>query len=278
MKYISFKDTEISTCGIGTTGLWFNEDAGINNVIHKAFYDYGVNVIDTAEMYGQSEHNLGKILSDMPRDQIFLMDKILPSSCTQGSFERSLDRSLQRLHTSYIDLYLLHWRENTDLSFLAKAMNQAVQAGKIRYWGVSNFDVKDINDLMKVPGGNACSANQILYNVLNRGIEYDLLPLLHKHHILPVSYSSLDISYHSRQRFTKHKAVVSETKKEGITPEALMLAFNTRHNDLCALFSTSSEKHLDDDMQYLNVQAEDYKEMIDHYFPKPVHKIPLVKY
>lgn len=278
MKYISFKDTEISTCGIGTTGLWFDENTGINKVIHKAFYDYGVNVIDTAEMYGHSEHYLGKILSDMPRDQIFLIDKILPSSCTTGTFERALDRSLQRLHTSYIDLYLLHWRENTDLAFLAKAMNQAVQAGKIRYWGVSNFDVKDMEDLFKVEGGNTCSANQILYNVLNRGIEYDLLPFLHKHHILPVSYSSLDVSCHSRQKFTKHKTVVSEIKKTGISGEAFMLAFNTRHDDLCALFSTSSDKHLDDNMQYLNVQYEDYAEMIDLNFPNPDHKIPLVKY
>lgn len=278
MKYISFKDRKISTCGIGTTGLWYGNNTGIHDVILKAYFEYGVNVIDTAEMYGQSEAAIGKILKDLPRDEIFLIDKILPSSCTPDRFEKTLNRSLERLHTSCIDLYLLHWRENTDLAFLSHAMNQAVLSGKIRYWGVSNFDTQDMKDLLKVPGGDKCSADQILYNVLNRGIEYDLLSFLHEHQILPVSYSSLDISCHSRQRFTRQKDVVSLCKKTGIVPEALMLAFNTRQNDLCALFSTSSNKHLDDNMQYLNVSYEDYKEMIDYCFPKPDHKIPLVKY
>lgn len=278
MKYIN--GTRLSQVGMGTTCFWYGNTRKAENTILKAIREYGMNVIDTAEMYGygRCEEALGDIIKKCDRQKLCIVDKILPSNCTRRSFEHSLNKSLERLGTDYIDYYLLHWRENVDLVFLVQAMEQAVREGKILHWGVSNFDTDDMKDLLQIRNGDHCAANQILYNPLSRGPEYDLLPYLRKHHILAMSYSSLGISYANRKQFTNNPAIRKIAAKEHVSPEGIMLAFNVRSNDLCAFFSTTSPDHLDQDMTWMNFDIEPYMDMINHLFPAPDHKIPLEKY
>lgn len=278
MKYIN--GTKLSLVGMGTTCFWYGNTGKAENTILKAINEYGMNVLDTAEMYGNGrcEEALGRIIRKCDREKLCIVDKILPSNCTERNFEHSLNRSLERLGTTYIDYYLLHWRENVDLAFLVQAMEHARKEGKILHWGVSNFDTDDMKDLLQIRDGCHCAADQILYNPLTRGPEYDLFPYLKKHGILAMSYSSLGISYPNRRLFTENSLIREIAEKEHVSPEGIMLAFNVRNNDLCAFFSTTSPDHLDHDMTWMNFNILPYMDAISRQFPAPDHKIPLKKY
>src|SRR5262245_31964483 len=138
----------------------------------------GMTLIDTAEMYGdgRSEKFIGRVIAGQ-RDRVFLVSKVLPSHATESGIARACEGSLTRLGTDYLDLYLLHWSNRvTDLSAVVTAFEKLRSAGKIRAWGVSNFKVRDMENLFHTPRGDRCATNQVLYNVGNRGIEHDLLP------------------------------------------------------------------------------------------------------
>ncbi len=270
---------EIPAFGLGTTGYWSGENPGLTACIREAIDRYELTVLDTAEMYGEGrcETALGKAIRGIRRDRLFLVDKILPGNANERSFQQSLRASLQRLGTDYIDLYLLHWRENADLSYLVHAMESAVREGLIRHWGVSNFDPADMKDLLAVPHGDRCFCNQVFYSIYERGCEYELLPFLKAHHILPMSYSSLGSNYHPHPDIHKNRAVMKLCKAEGITPEAMMLRWNAEHG-FCALFSTSSIIHLRENLREI---PEDvmlrFHETIDREFPPPTHAYSMVK-
>jgi diketogulonate reductase-like aldo/keto reductase len=237
-----------------------------------------MNLFDTAEMYGNGrcETALGKTLEGIPRDRLFMVDKIHPDHTTPASFARSLDHSLIRLDTDYIDLYLLHWRENVDLPFLVDAMHEAQRQGKIRHWGVSNFTIEDMKDLFAA-GGTDCFCDQIFYTLYERGAEYDLVPFLKEHDILPMSYSSLGSNYYPHPDIRRSTAVMEACRTYGIAPEAVMLRMNTEQG-FAALFSTSSLSHLHSNLQ--EVPDEAYREIfarMDQEFPAPDHGYPLVK-
>jgi len=144
----------------------------------RAGIDLGLTLIDTAEMYGDgaAESLLGEALQGM-RDRTFLVSKVYPQNAGRGRIERACDASLKRLKTDSLDLYLLHWRGAVPLAETVEGLEALVGAGKIRRWGVSNFDKSDMEELMTA-GGEACAANQVLYNVTERGVEFDLLPFL----------------------------------------------------------------------------------------------------
>lgn len=280
MKYIQTSGLKLSAVGMGTTCFWYGNSLQAENTIVKGVREYGINVIDTAEMYGygRCEEAVARIIRKCGRENVCIIDKILPSNCTEQKFEHSLNQSLQRLKTGYIDYYLLHWRENVSLPFLVQAMEKAVREGKILHWGVSNFDTDDLKDLLACKDGNHCSADQVLYNPLTRGPEYDLFPYLKEHQILPMSYSSLGISDQNRKKFTENPTVQEIAEKEQISPEGIMLAFNIRKNDLCAFFSTTSSEHLEKDMSWIRFDISPYMDVINSLFPSPDHKIPLEKY
>ncbi len=270
---------EVSALGLGTTGFWSGSNAGLSACIREAVDRFGISVLDTAEMYGggRCETALGEAVRGIRRDRIFLVDKILPDNANEISFRQSLCASLQRLGTDYIDLYLLHWREDVDLSFLVHAMEEAVQEGLIRRWGVSNFDMGDLKDLLAVPHGDRCFSNQIFYNVYERGCEYELLPLMRKHHILPMAYSSLGSDYHPHPDIHRNRAVMALCEAEHIPPEAMMLKWNTEQG-FCSLFSTSSVTHLRENLQAIPEDVmQRFHNIIDCEFPSPAHAYPLVK-
>ena len=269
----------ISQYGIGTTGFWSGRNQGLCDCIQTAIREYGVTVLDTAEMYGSGrcEEALGKAISVFPREQLFLVDKILPSNVTEKRFRECLKNSLIRLGTDAVDLYLLHWREDADLEVLVREMEQARADGLIRHWGVSNFDVEDLEDLMRVEHGNHCFCNQIFYNIYERGAEYELLPYMKAHDILPMSYSSLGSDYHPHPDIHKNEAVMKLCRDTGIAPEAYMLRMNAEMG-FVTLFSTSSLSHLHANLKAIPDSAyAQFRELIDREFPAPDHRYPLVK-
>ncbi len=269
----------IPSFGLGTTGYWSGENPGLTACIRETTDRYELTVLDTAEMYGEGrcEAALGKAIRGICRDRFFLVDKILPGNANGKSFRQSLYASLQRLRTDCIDLYLLHWRENADLSYLVHAMESAVQEGLIRHWGVSNFDSADMKDLLAVPHGDRCFCNQVYYSIYERGCEYELLPLLKAYHILPMSYSSLGSGYHPHPDIHKNRAIMELCRAEGITPEAMMLQWNAEHG-FCALFSTSSVIHLRENLREIPGDVmQRFHETVDREFPPPTHAYPMVK-
>lgn len=262
--------------GLGTTQFWYDSTRETREVFHEAAFYYGLNVIDTAEMYGNSNKEVGKILKQWSRENFYVIDKIMPDNMTEKGFMKSLRRSLNDLGTDYIDLYLLHWRENVDLNLLVEKMEQAKREGLIKEWGVSNFDVKDMEDLLKIKDGDKCYANEIMYNLFYRGVEYDLLPYLHEKGIKPISYSTLDTRT-SRNRTAENKELRNICEKNGICLEALMLAFATRKYDLLAIFKTTTVEHLKENLKCLDFDIEPYMDIINEYYPAPTRKVPLEK-
>lgn len=265
--------------GLGTTVFWNrNEDA--EEAMGRAVNEGLVSLIDTAEMYGtgRSEEALGRVLSRCRREDIYLVDKILPDNATKEGFGRSLKRSLMRLGTDYIDLYLLHWREKADLAFVADAMNDAVKEGLILHWGVSNFDVSDMEDLFAVEHGSDCCVDQVLYNICHRGIEYDLLPWLKEHDVRPMSYSTLgSASTGDLKRCECNEHIRRIGEEMGLSPAAIMLAFDLRTHDLTALFSSSTYQHIVSDLKGLYADLDPYMAELDKSFPAPCGKVPLEK-
>ena len=155
--------------------------------------DLGMTLIDTAEMYGSggAEEVVGEAVAGR-RDHIFIVSKVLPNNASRRGTIAACERSLRRMKTDRIDLYLLHWRGSHPLRETVEAFEELKRAQKIRHWGVSNFDTDDMEELVALPGGKAVATNQVLYNLTRRGIEYDLLPYCGQHRIPVMAYSPIE--------------------------------------------------------------------------------------
>lgn len=152
-----------------------------------------MNLIDTAEMYGDgaAEELVGRAIQGLDRDKLFLVSKVYPFNAGRGDIRVSCEDSLMRMKTDHLDLYLLHWRGSVPLAETVECMEELKEDGLIRAWGVSNLDTDDMQELFAQPDGTHCAANQVLYNVGSRGIEYDLLPLMRQHQIPVMAYCPL---------------------------------------------------------------------------------------
>ncbi len=183
--------------------------------------DAGATLIDTAEMYGdgRSEALVGEAI-DGRRDEVFLVTKVLPQHATRKGTPAACEASLRRLGTDRIDLYLLHWRGSVPLAETVDAFIQLQRAGKIRFWGVSNFDTADMKELSAVAGGEAVAANQLLYNLSRRGIEWDLRPWLSERHVPVMAYSPIE-----QARLLRDSALVKFAAANGVTPAQVCLAW-----------------------------------------------------
>ena len=155
--------------------------------------ELGMTLIDTAEMYGEGkvESLVGEAVAGI-RDKVFLVSKVYPHNASRKGVAVACTRSLRRLNTDRLDLYLVHWRGNIRLEETVAGFEDLKRAGKIRHWGVSNFDTSDMEELFRVPAGGACAANQILYNLARRGCEYELTPWLERHRIPVMAYSPFE--------------------------------------------------------------------------------------
>ena len=233
--------------------------------------ELGITLIDTAEMYGDGETEtlLGEALAGI-RDQVFLVSKVYPHNAGRGRIERACEASLRRMKTDSLDLYLLHWRGSVPLAETVEGMEALLAAGKIRRWGVSNLDAKDMGELYRA-GGDGCATNQILYNVTERGPEFDLLPELARRRVPAMAYSPL-----GQGHLPKSRALSGVAERHGVTPFQVALAWVLRDPNVIAIPKAGTEAHVREmrSAAELQLTAEDLAQ-IDRDFPPPTRKTPL---
>lgn len=234
--------------------------------------DLGMTLIDTAEMYGDG--GAEEVVADAiagRRNEVFLVSKVLPENASRRGTVDACERSLRRLGTDRIDLYLLHWQGSVPLSETLAAFEQLVEAGKIRAWGVSNFDTDDMEDLAELPEGKACATNQVLYNLTRRGIEFDLLPWCRKRHVPVMAYSPIE-----QGRMLGHPALKSIAGRHEATPAQVALAWLLNQPDVLVIPKATNPAHVRDNRAALDLvlTKEDLADL-EKAFPSPSRKKPL---
>jgi len=235
----------------------------------KIGLDLGMTLIDTAEMYadGGSEEIVGKAIEGR-RDEVFLVSKVYPANASLRGAIEACERSLKRLKTDRIDLYLLHWRGNHPLAETVEAFEHLKAVGKIEAWGVSNFDVADMDELLGVPNGGNVAANQVLYNLARRGIEYDLLPWCQERSIPIMAYSPIE-----QGRLTHHPDLIRIAKTYQATPAQIALAFLLDRDGVIAIPKSSNPQRIEENRGSvdLDITDEDWA-VLDAAFPPPSRK------
>ncbi len=233
--------------------------------------ELGMSLIDTAEMYGDgaTEVFLGQALKGL-REKIFLVSKVYPQNAGRGRIERACEASLKRLGADHLDLYLLHWRGAVPLAETIEGMAALVAAGKIAAWGVSNLDLRDMDEVTAA-GGGACATDQVLYNVTRRGGEYDLLPALAERAIAVMAYSPVE-----QGRLPIWGALSTIAERHGASPYQIALAWTLRHPGIMAIPKSGTAAHVRENRGAADIAltAQDLAE-IDKDFPPPTHKTPL---
>ncbi|MFP3921101.1 MAG: aldo/keto reductase [Dichotomicrobium sp.] len=234
--------------------------------------DLGMGLIDTAEMYGggASEDLVGEAIAGR-RDAVFLVSKVLPSNATREGVIAACERSLRRLGTDRLDLYLLHWRGGTPLAETLEGFAALTEAGKIRHWGVSNFDLSDMEELVGLPGGSAVQTNQVLYNLTRRGIEWDLLPWSRERGLPIMAYSPIE-----QGRLLGNSGLQSVAGRHGATAAQMALAWLLRHDGVFAIPKAGTPRHVEQNRAALDLRlTEADLDALDQVFPPPTGKQPL---
>ncbi|HET9982533.1 MAG TPA: aldo/keto reductase [Longimicrobiales bacterium] len=234
--------------------------------------DLGMTLIDTAEMYadGGAEELVGEAIAGR-RDEVFLVSKVLPEHATRTATIDACERSLQRLRADRLDLYLLHWRGPTPLAETLEAFERLIADGKIRYWGVSNFDIDDMRELLEVPGGAQVATDQVLYNLTRRGIEWDLLPWCHERGIPIMAYSPIE-----QGRLLGHPELEAVAARHNATPAQIALAWVLRLDRIIAIPRAGRPEHVRENRAALAVRLtpQDLADL-DRAFPPPTGPRPL---
>lgn len=237
----------------------------------------GLTLIDTAEMYGEgnSEILVGEAIKAYNREDIYIVSKVFPFNAGDNIYN-ALENSLDRLSTDYLDLYLLHWRGRIPLSETIYHMEILVEEGLIKNWGVSNFDIDDMKELLSLRNGKNCKVNQVLYNLSSRGIEYSLLPYLKKHDIEVMAYCPITPDKELFNKVKDNKVVQDISKKNDISIPQLLLAFINYRDDMIPIPRSSNSKHNIENAEMLrfNLPKEDY-DKLDKEFPAPNYKTNL---
>lgn len=239
--------------------------------------DSGLTLIDTAEMYadGGAEEVAGEALKGR-REQAFLVSKVYPWNAGAVNTVEACERSLRRLQTEYLDLYLLHWRGNVPLQETIAAMETLRRAGKILRWGVSNFDSDDLNELLAEEEGANCAANQVLYHLASRGIEYDLLPDCQQRNIPLMAYCPLAQAGRLRHDLMSHPLLNQIAQQKGISVAQLLLAWVIRKEGVIAIPKAGSLQHVRENAAALDITlSSDELASINQAFPPPTGKMPL---
>jgi len=233
--------------------------------------ELGVSLIDTAEMYGDG--GAEEVVAEAIRGQrhaVSVVTKVYPHNASRSELPKTCERSLKRLCIDAIDLYLLHWRERTPpLKETVDAFEKLRAAGKIKRWGVSNFDLDDMEELLSLEHGRKCASNQVLYNLQNREIEFDLLPWSQTNEIPIMAYSPVG---HSGE-LLKNAALKKIAQSHDATPAQIALAWVLRQPDVIAIPKASTEAHVRDNAASLKIKLtkEDLTEL-DRKFPPPKSK------
>jgi diketogulonate reductase-like aldo/keto reductase len=270
MKHARLADGErLAAMGQGTWMM--GENAALRRAEADALrrgIDLGMTLLDTAEMYGEgaAETLVGEVIASC-RDEVFVVSKAYPQNASRTRLPQACDRSLQRLRTDRIDLYLLHWRGSVPLAETVQAMEDLKAAGKIRHWGVSNFDTDDMAELVDA-GGIACVTDQVLYNLGRRGAEYDLLPWLHRHAMPLMAYSPVE-----RGGLVEHAALASVAAAHGVSRAQVALAWLLLRDNVIVIPKAGSVAHVEDNHAALSLSlTPDDIAALDRAFPAPTRK------
>ncbi len=233
--------------------------------------DIGLTLVDTAEMYGNggAEKVVGEALVGR-RDKVFLVSKVLPNHASLRGTVKACEDSLKRMKTDYLDMYLLHWRGGYSLGETFEALEKLREAGKIRAWGVSNFDTDDMEEAEEYdPEGNCC-INQVLYSLISRGIEWDLMPWQQKRNIPVMAYSPL-----YQTRVLRSDGLKKLAKELGITAAQLALAW-ILHKGAIPIPKSSNASRVEENRKAWDIElSQDTLDALDKIFPAPTHKMPL---
>jgi diketogulonate reductase-like aldo/keto reductase len=234
--------------------------------------DLGLTLVDTAEMYaeGGAEEVVAEAVKGQ-RDKVFIVSKVYPHNASRKGAIEACERSLKRLETDRIDLYLLHWPGSHPLADTVAAFEALRASGKVRHWGISNFDAKGMAQAMGQIGGQSCAANQVLYNLGERGIEWDLLEACRKAKVAVMAYTPL-----GRGQVAGSQAVAEVAQRLGVTPSAIAIAWTMRDPNVISIPKTASLEHLEANRKAADItlSAEDLA-ALDKAFPPPKSATPL---
>lgn len=263
----------VPVLGLGTWRMGESRAARAAEVAAlKLGIDLGVRLIDTAEMYGEGEAET--IVADAVagrRDEIVIVSKVYPHNASRKGAIAACERSLKRLKTDRIDLYLLHWRGSHPLAETVAAFRQLERDGKIGAWGVSNFDADDMQELAAVEGGLGCASNQVLYHLGERGIEWELLPLCQRSKVMVMAYSPL-----GQGPLLRHAALGEIARKHACDPAAVALAWVLRQPGMVTIPKATRPEHVRANLAALRVTLDaDDLSRLDGAFPPPRRGSPL---
>lgn len=278
-KVVLSDGTELGNLGIGT---WYMGDSqrAREEEIKSIRYaiDNGVTTIDTAEMYGngRSELLVGEAIKGYDRKKLFIISKVLPSNGGRGRIFQACEKTLERLGTDYLDLYLLHWKGMIPFEETIECMEELVRRGKIRRWGVSNMDIDDMEEIVNLSEGENCRVNQVLYHLGSRGIEYSLKPFTDRSNIATIAYCPLAQGGRLRGQLLESETVKKIAAKHKITPMQVLLCFVLSQNNMLAIPKASKLEHMKQNIECLKIKLDnDDLRALDKAFPAPVRKVPL---
>ena len=257
-------------------GTWTMGDAGRKRKEEVAAlrlgFDLGMTLIDTAEMYasGGAEEVVGEAIEGR-RDSVFIVSKVMPGNASRRGTVSACEKSLKRLKTDRIDLYLLHWPGAVPIAETVEGFTQLKRAGKIRHWGVSNLDVDEMEELISVPNGEEVATNQVMYNLKRRGIEFALMPWCAQRRIPIMAYSPLD-----QGKLLRAPELEPIATRHRATNAQVALAWVLQQEQVMVIPKAGSEAHVRENHGALSIQL-DAKEFaaLDRAFPPPTKKRPL---
>ncbi len=234
--------------------------------------DLDISLIDTAEMYGEgcAEEVVAEAIADR-REEVFLVSKVYPHNASRRGAIAACERSLKRLKTDYLDLYLLHWRGSVPLAETLEAFQALQQSGKIRSYGVSNFDVEDMEEAREIHGGTAIATNQVLYNLMRRGIEWDLLPWCRQRSMPIMAYSPLE-----QGRLLRNRTLKTIAQQRSVTEAQIAIAWLLHQENVIVIPKSSRIAHVDQNRAALDLKLSDEElAALDVEFPHPTKPVPL---
>ena len=238
----------------------------------------GMTLIDTAEMYGSgaAEDMLGEALSTEDRSKLYLVSKVLPGNAGGKRMRRALMGSLERMGQQYLDLYLYHWRGNYSLEETVSCLEELRAEGLIRAWGVSNFDIDDMEELWEIPEGRNCQVNQVLYHTGSRGIEYSLLPWMRKNQVALMAYCPLAQAGTLRRGLFSSPELAEVARRHGATVPQVILAWDIRDGHTIAIPKSSTPEHATENAAAARIELDDDDlALISRAWSAPSHKVPL---
>ena len=274
MKSVTLPSGEkVPALGMGTWNMGDSRAARAEEIeTLRLGLDLGLKLIDTAEMYGEgkSEDMVGEAIAGR-RDEVFLVSKVYPHNASRKGVAAACERSLKRLRTDRLDLYLLHWRGGVPFAETIDAFESLRKAGKIRHFGVSNLDLDDMQEWLSIADGAAVATNQLLYNLTRRGIEWNLLPWMREHRIPVMAYSPIE-----QAKLVRSSKLADFAKRHGMTPAQAALAWLLAKDDVIAIPKTARRERVRENAGALEhkLSPEQVVEL-DRLFPPPKKSVPL---